>query len=73
MMTNEIMDDIDRADEAKRQAADSSPADCSTCANAVEEWRRCPRCRRNHDLVDWYTPRSNITGHLRPDSGRDVK
>jgi hypothetical protein len=31
--TKEIMDDIDRADEAKRRAADSSPAACSTCAN----------------------------------------
>jgi hypothetical protein len=54
MVTKEIMDDIDRTDEAERRAADSSPADCSTCAN---EWRRCPRCRRNPDLVDWYTPK----------------
>jgi hypothetical protein len=60
MVTKEIMDDIDRADKAKRRAADSSPADCSTCANAAEAWRRCPRCRRNPDLVDWYTPRSNV-------------
>jgi hypothetical protein len=57
MVTKEIMDDIDRADEAKRRAADSSPADCSTC-DETNAWR-CKICKRNPDLRDYYRPRSN--------------